>query len=96
MKVVRLTVQNRAVAILLAILIVALLVILLTVGAALVAGLAITGAVIGTAAAVYRRLRGKADPLSRQRLSSVEQLDPSLEIRPTRAPTVTPLRPPDK
>jgi len=95
-KVVRLTIENRAVAILFTILIVGLGVILLTVGAALLAGLAITGALIGTGAAIYRRLRGKSDPLSSQRLSSGERLDPSLEVAPTRPPTIAPLRTPDK
>ena len=61
MKVIRLTIENRFVAILLTILIVALGVTLLTVGVALLAGLAITGVVVGTGAALYRRLRGKSD-----------------------------------
>jgi hypothetical protein len=75
-KVVRLTIENRLVAILLTLLIVALGVTLLTVGMALLAGLALTGAVVGAGAAIYRRLRGKPDPLSSQRLSSRAQLDP--------------------
>ena len=96
MKVVRLTIENRLVAILLTILIVALGVTLLTVGMALLAGLAITGAVVGTGAAIYRRLRGKSDPLSGQRLSSAAGLDPSLEVRPTRPPTIETPSSPDK
>ena len=96
MKIVRLTIENRAVAILLTILIVALGVTLLTVGVALLAGLAITGAVIGTGAAIYRRLRGKSDPLGGQRLSSVDRLDPSLEVEPRRPPTIAPPRDPDQ
>jgi len=95
-KVVRLTIENRAVAILLTLLIVALGVTLLTVGMALLAGLAITGAVVGTGAAIYRRLRGKSDPLSRQRVSSLDRLDPSLEVEATRPATIAPLRDPDK
>ena len=100
MKVIRLTIENRFVAILLTILIVALGVTLLTVGVALLAGLAITGAVVGTGAALYRRLRGKSDPLSGQRLSpgagGDSTLDPALEVRATRPPTIAPLRTPDK
>jgi hypothetical protein len=95
-KVVHLTIRNRAVALLLAILIVALGVTFLTVGVALLAGLAITGAIIGTGAAVYHRLRGKPDPLTRQRLSSDGRLDPSLEVQPTQAPTIAPSRESDK
>lgn len=96
MKVFRLTIENRVVAILLTIFLVGLGVILLTLGAALLAGLAITGALIGTGAAIYRRLRGKADLLSSQRLSSDGRLDPSLEVAPTRPPTIAPKRTPDK
>ena len=96
MKVIRLTIENRAVAILLTILIVALGVTLLTVGVALLAGLAITGAVVGTGAAIYRRLRGRPDPLSSQQLSSAAGLDPSLEVQATRPPTIAPIRTPDK
>ena len=96
MKVVRLTIENRALAILLTILIVVLGVTLLTVGVALLAGLAITGAVVGTGAAIYRRLRGKPDPLSAQRLSAADRLDPSLEVEPTHPTTIAPLRDPDQ
>ena len=95
-KVVRLTIENRAVAILLTILIVALGVTLLTVGMALLAGLALTGAVVGVGTAVYRRLRGKADPLSREELSPGTRLDPSLEVKPARPPSIAPPGTPDK
>ena len=96
MKVIRLTIENRAAAVLLTILIVGLGVTLLTVGMALLAGLAITGAVVGAGTAIYRRLRGKANPLSGQRLGSREPLDPALEVRPTRPASIAPLRTPDK
>lgn len=93
-KVVRLTIQNRAVAILVAILVVALGVTFLTVGLALLAGLAITAAVVGTGAAIYRRLRGTPNLQSSQRLST--DLDPSLEVRPSRPAEIAPPRIPDK
>jgi hypothetical protein len=95
-KVIRFTIQNRAAALLFAILILGLGVILLTVGVALIAGLAITGALIGTGIALYRRLRGKPDLLSGQWVSSDARLDPSLEVQPTRLPTLEPPKGPDK
>jgi hypothetical protein len=94
-KVIRLRIENRAVALLLTILIIALGVTFLTVGVALLAGLAVTGAVVGAGMAVYRRLRGKRGPLSGQRLSSGNRLDPSLEVQPPRPPRIEPLRTPD-
>jgi hypothetical protein len=94
-KVIRFRIENRAVALLLTILIVALGVTFLTVGVALLAGLAITGAIIGAATAVYRRVRGKPDPLSGQRLGPSDRLDPKLEVQPTRPPTIEPRIPPD-
>ena len=98
MKVVHLTIKNRAVAILVAILILALGVTFLTVGVALLAAVAATGIVIGSGAALYRRLRGKPDIPPSQRLSSEGRvdLDPSLEVRPSRPATIEPPRNPDK
>jgi hypothetical protein len=95
-KVVHLTIKNRAVALLLTILIIALGVTFLTVGVALLAGLAITGAVVGTGAAIYRRLQGKSDLHSGERLSRDASLDPSLEVRPERPATIAPSKAPDK
>ena len=95
-KVIQLTIQNRAVALLLTILILVLGVTFLTVGMALLAGLAITGAVIGTGAAVYRRLRGKPDLQLGQQLSERDGLDPALEVQPERPATIAPPTPPDK
>ena len=96
MKVVQLTVKNRVAAILVAVLVLALGVTFLTVGLALLAGLAVTGAVIGTGVGIYRRLRGTPDVQSSQRLTSDAALDPSLEVQPSRPTTITAPRNPDK
>jgi hypothetical protein len=95
-KVFTLTIRNRAAAIGFSIAVLVLGVIFVTLGMALLAGVALTGAVIGGGLALSRRLRGKAHPLSHQPLSSGDRLDPSLEIQPTRPPTIAPLRSPDK
>ena len=66
--------------------------VVLTVGFALLAGLAIAGGVLGTGYAIYRRLRGTRQTLPP---SGAHGLDPQLEVKPTRATVVRPLRPPD-
>lgn len=88
MKVVRLTIRNRAVALLAAILILALGATFLTVGIALLAGLVLAGTVVGAGAIIYRRLVGRPNPHSGQRLSGSGRLDPRLEVQPSQPPTI--------
>jgi hypothetical protein len=54
-------------------------------GFALLAALTVTGAVLGTAMAVYHRLRGNRAELPRPRSVG---LDPGLEVRPRTQPLV--------
>jgi hypothetical protein len=96
LKVIRFSIQNRAVGLLVAILVLGLGIAFLTVGLALLAGLAITGALVGAGAAVYRALRGKSHMQAGQRLSEHSGLDPSLEVRATRPPTIASPRTDDK
>lgn len=96
MKVVHLTIRNRATVVGFSILIVGLGVILVTFGMALLAALAVTGTLVGAVATIYRKLRRKVDRDTAHRLSGGEALDPSLEVRPSRPPSIAPLRSPDK
>jgi len=96
MKVISLTIKTRAAAIGFSILILGLGAIFLTLGMALLAGLAITGAVIGTGVAVYRRIKGKPHLVSGHRLTGESGLDPSLEVQPSRPAAMKPPRIPDK
>jgi len=77
-----LTLRNRFVATLFVLGMIGLGTAVLFVGFALLAALAATGAVIGTGAAIYNRLRGRTVD-SRQVIGDA-QLDPSLEVFPTR------------
>ena len=85
-KVYTLTIQNRVTAIVVAVAILGLGAVFLTLGLALLAGLAVTGGILGTGYALVRRLRG--DRLSRGQPSgrALNGLDPALEVRPA-APT---------
>jgi hypothetical protein len=96
MKVVHLRVQNRAAVIGLSVLIVGLGVILITFGIALLAALAVTGALVGTGVAIYRRLRPKAHADLSSPLGANGRLDPSLEVQPVRPPTIAPPQTGDK
>jgi hypothetical protein len=95
-KVYSLTIKNRAAGIGAAIAILGVGVILITFGMALLAALAITGTLVGAGAAIYRRLRRTPDREVSHRLRSDAGLDPSLEVRPVRPPTIAPPTPPDK
>ena len=90
------TIRNRAAAAGFSILIVAMGVILVTFGVALLAALAVTGTLAGVGAAIYRRLARRSDREAGQRLSERGSLDPSLEVQPTRPPTIAPPAPRDK
>ena len=94
-KVYTMTVRNRVAVAGFSILIVAMGVILVTFGMALLAGLAVTGAVVGAGAALYRRLFRRPDNEAAQRLSARGSLDPSLEVQPSRPPMVAPPPPRD-
>ena len=83
MRVYSLTLRNRFGAMLFVLGIIGLGAAMLFVGFAVLAMLAAGGAVLGTGVAIYNRLRGRnADP--RRRAIRDPQLDPSLEVFPTR------------
>jgi hypothetical protein len=82
MKVYSLTLRNRFVATLFVLGMIGLGAALLFVGFAVLATLAAAGAVLGTGAAIYNRLRGRSVD-SRHVIRGTE-LDPSLEVFPTR------------
>jgi hypothetical protein len=86
-KVYSLTVKNRIGATLFAVAIVSLGAVFLTVGFALLMSLAVVGGVIGVGYAVYNRLSGRKQPLSRRFGQNRSDLDPSMEVRPVE-PTV--------
>ena len=82
MKVYSLTLRNRFLATLFVLGIIGLGAAMLFVGFAVLAGLAATGAVIGTVTAIYHRLRGRS--FDSHHVIRDAQLDPSLEVFPTR------------
>ena len=82
MRVYSLTLRNRVVATLVVLGMIGLGTAVLFVGFAVLAALAATGAVIGTGAAIYNRLRGRS--VESQHVIRDAQLDPSLEVFPTR------------
>ena len=96
MKVIHLTIKNRAVAIVLSVLIAGLGVIFLTFGIALLVGLAVAGVLVGTGAAIYRRLWPKANGDAAPRFRTDAPLDPSLEVQPARQATISLPPTPDK
>jgi hypothetical protein len=77
-----LTIRNRLVAALIVLGLVGLGAAVLFFGFVLLAGLAATGAVVGTAVAAYNKLRGR-DP-NRILQARAMDLDPSLEVFPDR------------
>lgn len=77
MKVYALTLRNRFIASLVLLGLIGLGAAVLFVGFALLAGIAATGAVLGTGAAIYNRLRGRSRPDHVIRDSG---LDPALEV----------------
>ena len=82
MRVYSLTLRNRFAATLFVLGMIGLGAAMLFVGFAVIAMLAAAGAILGTGAAIYNRLRGRtADPRYAIR---DPQLDPSLEVFPTR------------
>jgi hypothetical protein len=89
-KVYTVTVRNRAAGIALGVVILGVGAVLLTVGFALLAGLMIAGGVLGTGYAIYRRVRGTHQTLPPSRARGSD-LDPQLEVKPTRAAVVRPL-----
>jgi hypothetical protein len=79
-----LTIRNRAAAIGFAVVILGLGAVFLTLGLALLAGLAVAGGVLGAGYGLIRRLRGgSSDPLASLGADR-QNLDPSLEVQPTR------------
>jgi hypothetical protein len=82
MRVYSLTLRNRFVATLFVLGMIGLGAALLFVGFAVLATLAATGAVIGTSAAIYNRLRGRS--ADTRHIIRDAQLDSSLEVFPTR------------
>ena len=82
MKAYSLTLRNRFLATLFVLGIIGLGAAMLFVGFAVLAALAATGAVIGTGTAIYNRLRGRS--VDSQHDIRDAQLDPSLEVFPTR------------
>ena len=82
MKVYSLTLRNRFLSTLFVLGIIGLGAAMLFVGFAVLAALAATGAVIGTGAAIYNRLRGRS--IDSRHVIRDAQLDPSLEVFPTR------------
>jgi len=82
MRVYSLNLRNRFVATLFVLGMIGLGTAVLFVGFAVLAALAAIGAVIGTGAAIYNRLRGRT--ADSQHVIRDAQLDPSLEVFPTR------------
>ncbi|HEY7393898.1 MAG TPA: hypothetical protein VH559_03605 [Gemmatimonadaceae bacterium] len=82
MRVYSLTLRNRFTATLFVLGMIGLGAALLFVGFAVLATLAATGAVLGTGAAIYNRLRGRS--VDTRHVFRDAQLDPSLEVFPTR------------
>jgi hypothetical protein len=95
-KVYSVTIKNRAAAVGFSVLIVGLGVIFVTFGMALLAALAVTGTLVGAAAAIYKRLSGNSDRQRLDRMRREAGLDPSLEVQPVRPPTIAPPPSPDK
>jgi hypothetical protein len=87
MRVYTLSVRNRAVATLLVLAAIGLGVAFLAIGFAVLAGLAVGGAVLGTGAAIYNRLRGRQPTTI---APSEPSLDPSLEVFPEERPRQLP------
>ena len=85
-KVYTLTIQNRVAAIVVAVAILGLGAVFLTVGLALLAGLAVTGGILGAGYALVRRIRGDRLSGHQPRVGAINGLDPALEVRPA-APT---------
>jgi len=87
MKVYALTLRNRFIATLVVLGLIGLGAAVLFVGFAILAGLAATGAVLGTGAAIYNRLRGRA----RHELPIRDTgLDPALEVFPAQREIAAP------
>jgi len=84
------TVRNRAIAVVIAILILGVGVIFVTIGFAVLAVLAVGGVALGAGIRLYYRLRHRSHPVVRERLSTSDALDPSLEVRPNRPAIVQP------
>jgi hypothetical protein len=82
-----LTIKNRLAATAVAVGIMGVGVLIVFVGFALLAGLTVAGAVLGTGFAAYRWLRGANAALPHAR--DVD-LDPALEVRPRTPPLVAP------
>jgi hypothetical protein len=92
MRVYSLTLRNRFGAMLFVLGIIGLGAAMLFVGFAVLAMLAAGGAVLGTGVAIYNRLRGRnTDP---RRAIRDPQLDPSLEVFPTRGAVAATTDPP--
>jgi hypothetical protein len=83
MKVYSMTLKNRFAATLLLLGLVGLGAAVLFVGFAVLAGLAVAGAVVGTTMSIYNRLRGRT-PEILQPYRQAPGLDPSLEVFPQR------------
>jgi len=83
-KVYTLTIKNRIAAIVIAIAILGLGAVFFTVGLALLAGLAVAGGAIGAAYALVRRVRGGPTPHRGSIGMAPDQLNPMLEVQPTR------------
>lgn len=77
------TLKNRFAATLLVLGLIGLGAAVLFVGFAVLAGLAVTGAVVGTSMSIYNRIRGRK-PEVLQPVRQAPGLDPSLEVFPQR------------
>ena len=89
-KVYTLTIQNRIAAIVIAIAILGLGAVFLTVGLALLAGLAFGGGVIAAGYSLVRRIRGGPTPNRGSIPVARDELNPMLEVQPTRPAIVRP------
>ena len=85
-----LTIRNRVAAVLIALAILGLGAVFLTVGLALLAGLAVTGGILGAGYALVRRLRGKGSGVAGSIPEQPGELDPMLEVRPAQPAIVGP------
>jgi hypothetical protein len=84
MKAYSLTVRHRVGALLVALAVLGAGAALVIVGFALLAGLAVAGAMVGSGIALYARLRGREQVLLREAPPATTTLDPALEVFPTR------------
>jgi hypothetical protein len=95
-KIYTLTIQNRIAALIILLALVGLGAVFLTVGLALVAGLAVGGGVIGAGYSLVRRLRGRTAQAAGSIPPRAADLNPRLEVSPTRPAIIGPVEKTDK